>query len=259
MSAGAGETKTQRLEDMTWRDVADAVRGGVPLVLPIGSIEQHGHHLPLGTDAFLVREVARRLGERRTLVIAPALFYASRSQPRSGGYGRAFAGSVGITGSVLTKLCHDVFEDFLRSGFRKFLILNGHYENTSFVFEALEALAQAAPEAKFVLVNWWEQLATEDVAPAFPEGFPGWEVEHAGVVETSLMEALLASKVRTQLKTDSPPLRRLTYDVLPTPDDVVPPTGVPYRSTPASAEIGSRLADLLVERIARIVAEELAS
>ena len=147
-------------------------------------------------------------------------------------------------------------EDYLRQGFRKLLVLNGHFENTPYVFEALEALEVRGAGPKFVLVNWWEQIGSDDLARVFPDGFPGWEAEHAGIAETSLMEALVGSKVRTGLKTDSPPLRRLSYDVLPPPSDVVPPTGVPYRSTPASAQIGDILVDVIVERVLRIVSEE---
>jgi creatinine amidohydrolase len=255
-ATGRGRPTTGCLEDMTWRDVADAIGDEVPIALPVGSIEQHGHHMPLGTDAFLAYELARRVGERHPLVIAPPLVYASRTQPRAGGYGRQFAGSTGICGSTLTSVCRDVLSDFLRQGFRKVLILNGHMENAPFVWEALEALKDGGADGKFVLVNWWEQIREEDLPHLFPEGFPGWEAEHAGVVETSLMEELLPQKVRSDLKTDNPLMRILTYDVLPTPDDIVPPTGVPCRSTPASAEIGRYLAPLLVERITTIVLEE---
>lgn len=251
-----GELSTADLEDMTWRDVADAVRANVPVALPVGSVEQHGHHMPLGTDAFLVHELLRRVTERRPLVIAPPLFFASRSQPRSGGYGRNFAGSTGVRGSVLTEVCHDVLSDFLRMGFRRLLVLNGHYENTSFIFEAMEALEEGGAEGKFLLVNWWEQIRDEDLPRLFPEGFPGWEAEHAGIVETSLMEELLPTKVRADLKTDAPPLRAITYDVLPSRTDTVPPTGVPYRSLPASREMGRYLADVLVERLTAIIHEE---
>ena len=82
--AAADESTTAGLEDMTWRDVADAVRSDVPLVLPVGSMEQHGHHLPLGTDGFLVHELARRVGRRHALVIAPPLFFAARSNRAAG-------------------------------------------------------------------------------------------------------------------------------------------------------------------------------
>ncbi|MGD0020294.1 MAG: creatininase [Candidatus Limnocylindrales bacterium] len=243
-------------EQMTWPDVASAVQAASVAVLPVGSLEQHGHHLPLGSDALVSFGLARRLAERRPLVILPPLFYAARSQPRASGVARAFPGSVGLHGAVLTEVCRDVVADLIRSGFRRIVVLNGHYENAGFLFEGIASATESRPEATVLLVNWWEQLHDEDLPRIFPEGFPGWEIEHAGIAETSLVEELYPELVREDRKTDDSGTRVLTYDVFPLPPDAVPPTGVPARSTPASREIGRYIADALVERIDAILTRE---
>lgn len=244
-------------EQMTWPEVAAAATAQAVAVLPVGSLEQHGHHLPLGSDALVSLGLAQRLAERRPMVILPPLFYAARSQPRASGVARAFPGSVGLHGAVLTDVCRDLVADLFRSGFRQVVVLNGHYENAAFLFEGLAAASEGRPDATALLINWWEQLHHEDLPRIFPEGFPGWEIEHAGIAETSLVEELRPELVHEDRKTDDAGTRVLTYDVFPPPADVVPPTGVPARSTPASRDIGRYIAAALVDRIDAILTREL--
>jgi len=244
------------LERMMWPEVADAISSDLPILTPVGSLEQHGHHMPLGTDAFLPFELAKRVAKHQRLVIAPPLMYAGRSHPRSGGGGMAFAGTTGFPGSTLAGIFGQLTAEYLRQGFRRLVFLNGHFENADPLFEAAEHAIESFPdEAKVLIINWWELVTDEDIRRIFPGEFPGWELEHAGVVETSLMEHLLPEMVRPDRKTDGPPLRQ-RYDVVPLPSDRIPPTGVPYLSTPATPEIGRYLADALVERLAAIVADE---
>ena len=250
------QTPGDLFEQLTWPEVASAVQAACVAVLPVGSLEQHGHHLPLGSDALVSFGLARRLAERRPLLILPPLFYAARSQPRASGVARAFPGSVGLHGAVLTEVCRDIVADLVRGGFRHILILNGHYENAAFLFEGIAAATESGPDATALLINWWEQLHDEDLPRIFPQGFPGWEIEHAGIAETSLVEELYPELVREDRKTDDVGTRALTYDVFPLPADAVPPTGVPARSTPASREIGRYIADALVERIDAILTRE---
>ncbi len=245
------------LERMTWEEAQAALDAKRVLIIPIGAIEQHGPHLPLATDAIVAFELARRAARRQGAVVAPAICYAARSSPRSGGGGRSFAGSTGVAGQTLISLVRDVTAEFFRSGFRRVAFLNAHYENSSLVYEALtEAIEPRLGTCKAILVNWWEQILAEDIGQIYGEDFPGWEAEHAGVAETSLMEELRPDLVRTSLKGEGGTARLETYDIFPPPVDVIPPTGVPWRSDPASPEIGRYLAGALVERIADILDRE---
>ena len=245
------------LEYMTWEEAQVAQRDARLLVIPTGAVEQHGPHLPLGTDAIVAFELARRVARRHGSLVAPAMYYMARSSPRSGGGGRSFPGSTGVTGQTLMALVHDVTSEFLRSGFRRIAYLNGHYENSQLVYEALtEAIEPYQKTCKVIMVNWWEQIRPEDIGRIFGENFPGWEAEHAGVAETSLMEELRPQLVRTALKGEGGTPRLVAYDIFPPPSDVIPPNGVPWRSDPASPQIGHYLADVLVDRIAGIFDRE---
>jgi len=245
------------LEHMTWNQAQAAQDEQRVLIIPVGAIEQHGPHLPLGTDAIVAFELARRVARRQGAVVAPAMCYAARSSPRSGGGGRSFAGSTGLTGRTLIDVVQDAASEFFRSGFRRLACLNGHYENSSLVYEALtEAIEPYQETCKAIMVNWWEQVRPEDMGRIFTGEFPGWEAEHAGVAETSLMEELRPDLVRTALKGAGGTPRLTSYDIFPPPPDVIPPTGVPWRSDPASPEIGQYLAGVLVDRIAGILGRE---
>jgi creatinine amidohydrolase len=257
MTAMNGDDQDLLLEHMTWNEAQAALADQRLLVIPIGTIEQHGPHLPLGSDAIVAFELARRVARRHGSVVAPAMYYAARSSPRSGGGGRSFPGSTGVTGRTLIALVHDVTSEFFRTGFRRIAYLNGHYENSQLVYEALtEAIEPYQQTCKAIMVNWWEQIRPEDIGRIFGEDFPGWEAEHAGVAETSLMEELRPELVRTALKGEGGTPRLASYDIFPPPGDVIPPNGVPWRSDPASPQIGRYLADVLTDRIAGIFDRE---
>ena len=257
MGAMSQDDRDLLLEHMTWQEAKAAQDAGRVLIIPIGAIEAHGPHLPLATDAIVAFELARRVARRHDAVVAPAMCYAARSSPRSGGGGRNFAGSTGLTGQTLIGVVHDAASEFFRNGFRRIACLNGHYENTTPVYEALtEAIEPYRQTCKAILVNWWEQVRPEDMDRIFVEEFPGWEAEHAGVAETSLMEELRPDLVRSALKGKGGTPRQVAYDIFPTPDDVIPLGGVPWRSDPASPEIGRYLAGVLVDRICDILGHE---
>jgi creatinine amidohydrolase len=245
-----------RLELMTWPEVRDEIDAGTPIVLPVGAIEQHGPHLPLGTDGFIPSHLALRVAATRRLIVAPPLFYGAYSRPRTGG-GRHFPGSVGLPGRSLEQVVSGLTGDWMRQGFTRILVLNGHWENAWTLLEALERAIEPYGEThKAVLVHWWDQVNDDDVHEIFGDIFPGWEAEHASITETSMMEALAPELVRTELKAEGGAKRLVTYDIFPPPDDILWPNGVGYSAVPASAELGSRLVSVLVERIGTIVDDE---
>jgi creatinine amidohydrolase len=215
------------LETLTYPEVATLIEEHVPLVLPVGAIEQHGPHLPLGTDGFIPYELARRVAEGRRLLIAPPMFYGAYSRPRSGG-GRHFPGSVG---------------------------LSGHMENSWTLLEAIEQAIGPYRDSsrKALLVHWWEQIQLQDVEQVFGNDFPGWNAEHASILETSMFEYLRPELVRADLKAAGGAKRMTTYDIFPPPDDILWPNGIGNTALPASAEIGKQLVDLLVKRIGEII------
>jgi creatinine amidohydrolase len=248
------------LETLTYPEVATLIQENVPLVLPVGAIEQHGPHLPLGTDGIIPYELATRVARDRRLLVAPPMFYGAYSRPRSGG-GRHFPGSVGLSGRVLERTVSTLLADWFRQGFRHVMVLNGHMENSWTLLEAIEqAIAPSSDDGRrALLVHWWDQVRPADLEQIFGNSFPGWDAEHASITETSMLEFIRPELVRVELKAAGGAKRTTTYDIFPPPDDILWPNGIGNSALPASAAIGKQLVELLVDRIGAIVDREFAA
>jgi len=217
------------MAEMTWPEVARCVEEGRPIALVVGATEQHGPHLPLGTDVLCPYEVLKRVAAQTPLVLAPSLTYGYKSRPLSGG-GQGFIGTTSLTASTLIALVRDVVGEFLRHGWRHILVVQDHLENQNLVYEGIDLAVRdrGAGPSKIVLVeDWLAELRPDDMAQLFPEGFPGWAIEHASVLETSALLYLRPDLVRADLIADDAAQRRpVGYDVIPPPPDIIPASGV---------------------------------
>lgn len=248
------------LEEMTWKDAEEAIARDMPVLIPGGSIEQHGLHLPLATDAIEVFEIAKRLAEKRDLVVAPTLCYTPHSRTSAGGAGKGFAGSIGIPAPLMEALIRAIVLDLFRQGFRRVIFLNGHFENTAPAQEALEAATDLYPGSRALLVTWTDVVDPKDlhrIGFPDPEGFRDWAIEHAGTTETSFIEYFRPDLVRKQFKDAGGVDRRATYDVFPPPKDLVPPTGLMGRARHASPEFGRALTEYVVSRLSDVIDREI--
>ena len=134
-----------RLDDLTWYELDALTKAGPPiLILPTGSLEQHGPHLPLNTDTILPLAVADRVAAQIGALVAPPLPYGYKSQPKSGG-GNHFPGCASLDGATYINLVRDLICDFARHGLTKIVLFDGHMENQWFLTEAAD-LARALVE-----------------------------------------------------------------------------------------------------------------
>jgi creatinine amidohydrolase len=250
--------RTRLLDRMTWPEVAAAAERGAGIVLPIGSTEQHGHHLPLATDAILPTELGLAVAEELDLLVAPAVQYGYRSRPLSGG-GEGFPGTVSVRARTLMDLVEDVLHQLIRHGFRRLVVLNWHFENQNFVYEsAWLAKERDTGDARIMVCELpFADLTPETMEALFPEGFPGWDVEHASIMETSLMLHLHPELVLFDRAVDDEAKRHPWWDVVPTPPDFVPASGTLWKATQASAEKGERAWAEIVSGLRAAIAGEL--
>jgi creatinine amidohydrolase len=246
------------MEEMTWPEVEAAAAAGLPAVLPVGSTEQHGPHLPLNTDCVLPVGIALRASERMPLVVAPAIRFGARSRPLTGG-GEGFPGTLSLSVATLVSTLAEVLDGLARSGFSRIVVHNFHYENAGVLWEATEAAARRHPDARFVVMeSALPELGPEEVEEIFAGDFGGWDLEHASLAETSMMMALAPELVRSELIADDRAERRPDWEVIPTPADTVPASGVLWRPTGSSRAAGEQLVELCVERLLTAIREELA-
>lgn len=116
------------MSNMTWVEYQRKVRNGVaPVLLPVGALEQHGPHLPMNCDTLIPTAVCRRVAGRVEALVAHALNYGYKSQPKSGG-GNHFPGTTSLDGSTLAMMTRDVVKEFARHGVRRVVVVVGHTE-----------------------------------------------------------------------------------------------------------------------------------
>ena len=243
------------VEQMTWEEYRAEVSRRI-IILPVGSLEQHGPHLPLNVDVVIPTSLAKMVSEELHTMVLPPIAYGYKSQ----GGGQLFPGTTSLDGITLINLTLDILRETYRHGGRRFLVLNGHYENVAFVTEAVELFLRDADDARVVILAWWDQVSDEMIDELFAEaGFPGWDIEHAAITETSLMQYFAPELVREDKIIDDQSERKPTYSIFPPPDDIIPRSGVLYKATYASREKGEKLAKQVAGTIVRIARQELGS
>jgi creatinine amidohydrolase len=172
-------------------DALDRERAVV--IIPTGSIEQHGPHLPLDTDTFLCASVAEAGAARATeggpVVVTPtACFGASEHH-------MAFAGTVTLRPETFRETVAEICLSLARHGLRRQLVVNGHGGNTALLAAAVQQLGFEAP-VHVLTVDYWT-LARPVIAEV-RESEPGG-MGHACEFETSLMLHLRPESVRREL------------------------------------------------------------
>ncbi|WP_193518694.1 creatininase [Nocardiopsis kunsanensis] len=229
--------------------------------VPVGAHEQHGPHLPMGTDALLSTAIAESVAEGVRAKVAPTFAYGYKSQQRSGG-GDHIPGTVSLDAQTLINLTRTVVGELLAQGVQNVVLVNGHYENYQFLYEGVDlALADLGPQKStdraVLLLSYWDYVSDATLSKVYPDGFPGWEVEHGGVLETSLMLYLRPDLVRMDRAQNHPAAEFPRFDRLPVVADRTPASGC--LSSPAGADTtkGELLFEQVVEELSSDISSEL--
>ncbi len=228
------------------------------MLLPCGALEQHGPHLPLGTDALLSTAIAQAVATQVNGLVAPTLSYGYKSQPKSGG-GQHFPGTTSLDGQSLSQITRDVVCEFARHGVKKLVIVDGHYENQWFLIEGIDLAMRAIGSSnplRIMRLEYWDFCTEATLQHVFPDGFPGFALEHAAVIETSLMlhyhpDLVQLDQIPDDQAADFPP-----YDMYPTCTHWVPRSGVLSSAKGASAAKGEWMATQITDSIAKAVMHE---
>ena len=143
-----------RLDDLTWPDVGAAADTGTPLILPLGSLEQHGPHLPFDTDTVCVQALADGGAEGAGAISLPALSYGAPSRPRSGG-GPGFPLGAEIPFGTYFDVVRGIVANLLVNGTSNLLVLSWHTENAPVIYDAVREAASLAhaESAKIVVLD----------------------------------------------------------------------------------------------------------
>lgn len=220
--------RSYALEDLTWREVGRHLARDSRLLFPVGALEQHGPHLPLGTNTFIAEALAREASEEAGVLRAPTLPYGVVMEDE----GR-FAGRAGLARKTLHRAVNELLALWEDHGVSEFVVVTAHR------FEPhLDALLMALTSDSITTVIDLYRIDVSDLLDSPPH------TEHAGELETSLMLHLAAERVREGATVDTPrddaaSARSYIRGGMPTP----PPgsAGVVGRADLATAEKGHRV------------------
>jgi creatinine amidohydrolase len=167
--------------------VASAFRDGAIAAIATGALEQHGEHLPCGTDNLLADAVLREGARRATaqVVLLPPVSFGISS------YHASFGGTVALRESTFGAVLSDISESVRLAGAPALVIVNGHGGNTGLVRTA--GLVDSRPDFSVLGASYWELLPASVSAELFPAD--SGSIGHAGQAETSLMSALFGEYV----------------------------------------------------------------
>lgn len=176
------------VEEMTFEEFRDAVKQTDKAVIPIGVIEVHGPHGPLGFDNYICEEIAERLAEQTDALLLPALKYGCCKMVYDQ---TVFPGTISISVKTLIDLYTEIGTELARQGVKRIIFVNGHFGNSAALETAVFQIWEKTGTAVGVLEHW--TAASDLRSKLFTK--PG----HGGESETSL---LLASKGAKLLKMD---------------------------------------------------------
>lgn len=235
-----------QLASMSWQECQEYLRRDDRVILPMGATEQHGRHLGLGCDYMLADAIARRVGERTGVAVAPALAYGMSHMHME------FAGTLSVSPDALAALLLDLFRSSYLHGFHRWLIVNGHGGNQPALQSAATALYQEAAEVRVKVFQWWTE---PEVVRIVDEALGAQRGTHASNHETSFLLAVRPDAVKMGL------VARRDAPVQPTSELDSParfaakyPDGVMgLDPSQASAELGQLLWNKSVELCVNLV------
>lgn len=237
---------------MTWEEVRALDPRNTVAVLPLGAVEAHGPHLPIGTDTIIARGMARRAARLLPrsgwgVVVLPPLAFTPAA------FAAGFPGTLGIRPETLEALLLDLADGLTRQGFRAVAIANAHLDPTH--LGAVHDAEAAARERGFLPIVF-PDLTRKPWALRLGEEFRTGAC-HAGRFEGSLVLALEPGLVRDEIRRELPPNPASLSDAIRAGVDTFEGAGGPraYFGWPAQAtpEEGEStvgvLAEILVEAV----------
>ena len=243
------------LGELTWPDVKEFLSNHDVVVIPVGSCEQHGPHLPLDTDAYDALWVSLKAAEKaECALVAPPICFGVSSHHMD------FPGTATLSPHTLEQVAYEVAVSLIKHGFRKIVFENGHGGNSP----ALESAAQRikADTGAFVVVD------TVSLIPDFIEKFVETPYDaHAGEFETS---TTLANReelvVKERIKKPTIRLPKSKYTKIGLKETgpkvywgfrtkEISETGVIGDPTKASKEKGEKAWKIAIERLADLLNE----
>lgn len=154
------------------------IKSGKKIIIPLGSIEQHGPHLPISTDTIIAEYLANQLTKKISSYVLPGIPYGVSFEHRP-------FFNISISNDVLSELLSQVCISLGENGFNQIIILNGHRGNMGVLQYIPQIVERNNPKMNVFGINYWHLIERE--------------FDHGGFVETSLMLAIEPKLVQMQM------------------------------------------------------------
>jgi creatinine amidohydrolase len=182
-----GPGRPVRWEQLTWPEAGAAAQANQAVIVPVGAVEQHGPHLPLGVDSYIGEAVAVCVSALTGVPVVPTLSYGV-----SASHGD-FAGTISLRPETMIGLVEDIIESLYERSVRQFVLLNGHIWNSGCLDVSAEKLRVRHRDARVRSLGYVTMYPGSEV-----DGHVryGRALMHANFFETSVMLYLYPELVR---------------------------------------------------------------
>lgn len=246
-------------EKLTWEELKEAIKEQRVILLPVGSTEQHGYHLPMEVDNYLARQVSVGAAELvpNDVLVMPNIPYGFNTHHMD------FPGQITINGRTFIEYCLSVTKSLVYHGFQKIIIVDGHGSNMPFL-DIVARQTNIESKGTALCTALIHTSLAKDVAGKIRDSGRGG-MGHACEWETSMYLHLNEGEVRKDKIVDEYDLpdSEFHWNELQDPSSILmmewwttfSKSGVSGSATLSSKEKGKILYDVTVERLARLVKE----
>jgi creatinine amidohydrolase len=233
-------------DELSTKETEKMVKTKIPIIIPIGSVEEHGEHLPLCTDSIQPEYVALEVAKNKNCLVAPSLRYGVCGSARN------FPGTLSISFEALYRITLDILKELIRNDFTRILVLSGHAGQ-----HHMAALRLAAEEVILehekddpgkmprIMVCSDYDFAYELKGKYFSE-----KDGHAGTIETSRIMAIRPDLIKKKGKCSYPQLPR--FEIVAHPERYFP-AGVIGDPTAATRKKGQTINEYVIENVGKLV------
>ncbi|MEW6117304.1 MAG: creatininase family protein [Nitrospirota bacterium] len=230
------------LENITMNEFKRYLKQTKTIIFPFGTIEEHGSHLPLNTDALIIYEALRMVARKKRFFLAPLTYYGVCTTTKD------HPGTISITPATLRMLSRDLVVEAYKKGLRNFLLISGHggSQHMSALKETAEDLVETLKGITIAALTpydlSWKELSQIAETP---------NDSHAGELETSMMLYLAPELVKGRAAEE--------YPKIPKPFSVKDrvkhwPGGVWGNPKKATKEKGEKALKVMADKIMEILA-----
>jgi creatinine amidohydrolase len=246
MKTETKDLNTLWLDELSTKEAEKAAKEGVVVIFPVGSVEEHGDHLPLCTDSIQPEFIALEVAKKTGCLVAPPLRYGICNATRN------FSGTLTIDFDTFHRMVHAILSELVRNHFNRIIVLSGHAGSSHMV--ALRLAAQ-----KIVTKNNTDKQGkrvrimvlsdydfAEDIAPKYASTDDG----HAGTIETSRIMDIKPDLIKTKGTKSHPKMPR--FEVVAHPE-LYFPSGVHGDPTVATANKGQKINKYIIKQVSELV------